>query len=91
MSALALVQLIWLLVGMAAGAAIALIAVERFRPRVTVVQVAPEDIARGILAGGGIRVAAPTVYVDWSIIHQVVEAEGYQLIAKHAAGPAQRQ
>ena len=61
------------------------------RWRIVQVTVAPQDIARGIVAGGGIQCTVPPVYVDWSIIHKIVEAEGYMLIAKHTAAAPRQQ
>lgn len=81
-----------LVIGLVIGASVAVAVIYRWFPRVTVQQVVvtPEAIARGIVAGGGIHCTTPAVLVDWNIIHQVVEANGYQLIAKREPGAPKR-
>ena len=80
------------MLGAIVGAGFTLLVMHRFWPRVTVnhVTISPETIARGIVAGGGIHCSTPPVHVDWTLIHRIVEAEGYQLIAKHDAGAPKR-
>jgi hypothetical protein len=85
-------QVVAFILGAIFGAGVAIALVRRWWPRVTVnhVHVAPESIARGIAAGGGIQCNVPAVIVDWNVIYQVVEANGYQLIAKSDAGVARK-
>lgn len=88
-------QVIAFILGAAFGAGIAVALMLRWYPRVMVnhVHVAPESIARGIAAGGGIHCNVPPVspvVVDWNLLHQLIEANGYQLVAKHEAGAARK-
>lgn len=89
---LALLILAGMILGAAAGAAIAVWVMARWFPRVTVHQVVvtPEAIARGLAAGRGIQIVAPPVMVDWTLLHKVVEAEGYVLIGKDEPGAPRR-
>ncbi len=74
------------------GAGLAGLAIRYLTPRpiINVVHVAPESIARGIAAGGGLHCSPPAVLVDWTIIHTIIEAQGYQLIAKREPGAPRR-